>query len=61
MPPGDWTFRINDILESIDKIFRCAVGMTFEDFSSDDKTVDAVIRNLEIFGEAAKHIPEEIQ
>jgi hypothetical protein len=35
--------------------------MTFEKFCEDDKTVNAVIRNFEIIGEAAGHIPLEIQ
>ena len=34
--------------------------MEFEDFQRDDKTIDAVIRNLIIIGEAARHIPDEI-
>ncbi len=61
MPTREWVFRINDILESIEKICRYTDGMNFESFSADDKTVDAVIRNLEVIGEAARHIPEEIQ
>ena len=36
-------------------------GLTFTDFRKDYKTVDAVIRNFEIIGEAAKNIPEEIK
>jgi uncharacterized protein with HEPN domain len=35
--------------------------MTFEMFSADNKTVDAVIRNFEIIGEAAGYIPFEVQ
>jgi len=35
--------------------------MSFDDFSGDLKTVDAIIRNLEIIGEAAKHIPVEMR
>ena len=35
--------------------------MTFEDFEADERTVDAVIRNIGIIGEAANHVPEEIQ
>ncbi len=34
-------------------------GMSFKDFENDERTVDAVIRNLEIIGEAARNIPEE--
>jgi uncharacterized protein with HEPN domain len=34
--------------------------MEFEDFQRDDKTIDAVIRNFIIIGEAARHVPDEI-
>ena len=34
---------------------------SFEDFTKDRKTMDAVVRNLEIIGEAVKNIPEEIR
>lgn len=36
-------------------------GMGFEDYVADDKTVFAVIRALEIVGEAAKNIPESVR
>ncbi|WP_258083036.1 HepT-like ribonuclease domain-containing protein [Thermococcus thermotolerans] len=52
---------VEDILEAIEKIRRYTEGMGFEDFVEDEKTVDAVIRNLEIIGEAAKHIPDEFK
>ncbi|MEJ5364898.1 MAG: DUF86 domain-containing protein [Desulfosoma sp.] len=35
-------------------------GLTFEGFARDEKTFDAVIRQLTILGEAATHVPEEI-
>lgn len=35
--------------------------MSFEDFPGDNRTVDAVLRNLEIIGEASKNIPPEIR
>ena len=35
--------------------------MTFDAFQTDDLVVDAVIRNLEIVGEATRHVPEDIQ
>jgi uncharacterized protein with HEPN domain len=35
--------------------------MTFEQFRADEKTVDAIVRNLEVIGEAAGHIPLGIQ
>ena len=48
-----------DILESIGKIERYTEGMTQENFQSDEKTSDAVVRNLEIIGEAAGRLPED--
>lgn len=59
MPPRDWRLRIEDILEAIAKIDRYTAGMTFQAFCADEKTVDAVIRNLIVIGEAAQHIPSE--
>ncbi|MBI4317736.1 MAG: DUF86 domain-containing protein [Chloroflexi bacterium] len=61
MPPRDWRLLIKDILESITKIRRYTAGTTFESFSSDEKTVDAVVRNIGIIGEAARHIPQHIE
>jgi len=52
---------LEDILDSIEKIERFIAGMTFEQFIKDDKTVYAVIRALEIIGEAAKNIPEDVR
>lgn len=57
----NWRMRIDDILECIRKISTYTSGTTFVEFCKDEKTVDAVIRNLEIIGEAAGYIPLEIQ
>jgi uncharacterized protein with HEPN domain len=48
-------------LECIAKIQRHTQGYDFDDFESDDKTIDSVLRNLEIIGEATRHIPREIK
>lgn len=61
MPPRNWRLRIEDILEAIHKTQRYISGMSFEEFCSDDQVVDAVVRNLEVIGEAARHIPPEIE
>ena len=55
-----YSHYLADIVESCEHIRSYTAGMTFDDFVSDRKTVDAVARNLEIIGEAAKNIPEEI-
>ncbi len=50
-----------DILEAIEKIFRYTEGMSYESFSADEKTIDAVVRNVEIMGEAANRIEKELR
>jgi uncharacterized protein with HEPN domain len=53
--------RIEDILEAINNIEEYTSGMDFSAWQADRKTVDAVIRNIEVIGEAATHVPMEIQ
>jgi uncharacterized protein with HEPN domain len=55
----DYRLYIDDLLDAIIKIETYTKGGSFEQFSKDSKTIDAVIRNFQIIGEAAKHIPEE--
>ena len=52
---------VGDILESARKIIEYTDGQNFEDFTQDSKTVDAVIRNFEIIGEAANRLPEDFK
>lgn len=52
---------IYDILESGHKIIEYTSGFTLEQFKSDSKTVDAVIRNFEIIGEAANRLPDDFK
>lgn len=65
MPAKDssrnWQIRVKDIIECVARIQRYTKGMNYEQFSNDSKTIDAVIRNLEIIGEAAGYIPASIQ
>jgi uncharacterized protein with HEPN domain len=48
------------MLNAASKIEEYIAGLSYEDFVADDKTVDAVIRQLTIIGEASNHIPEEV-
>ena len=57
MSSKEWAFRIQDILRSIDKIETFTSKMTFSQFKKNDLVIDAVVRNLEIIGEASKNIP----
>jgi uncharacterized protein with HEPN domain len=52
---------LEDIIESANKIMAYTDGLSFEQFLLDGKTVDAVVRNFEIIGEAANRLPEEIK
>ncbi len=52
---------LEDIIGSANKILAYTEGLTYEQFLADDKTIDAVIRNFEIIGEAANRLPEEIR
>ena len=52
---------LEDILEASKKILSYTNGMSFDDFISDDKTIDEVVRNFEIIGEAANRVPEDFK
>ena len=52
---------VEDIWEAIEKIERYASGMNHDAFVKDDKTVDSVVRNLEIIGEAASRLTENFR
>ncbi len=47
---------LSDIQEAVRRMMAYTAGMTYEAFLADEKTQDAVIRNLEIMDEAAKHL-----
>jgi len=55
----DETLYLADIQECCEKILRYTQGYTLKDLIHDDRTFDAILRNLEIIGEAAKQIPDE--
>jgi len=61
MSKRDWKILFEDILESIRKIEDYSGEITFEEFSANPLIIDAVVRNIEIIGEASKNIPGEIQ
>ena len=57
----DYSIYLADIIEAMAKIQRYTDGLTFESFAANEMVVDAVNRNLEIIGEAARSIPESIR
>ena len=52
---------VSDMLRAIDKIERFTEGLDMDSFSSSELVVDAVLRNLEVLGEAARNVPEEVR
>ena len=58
--PRVYKLYLDDIISSIEKIQRYTRNMDYNTFIQDDLTIDAVIRNLEIIGEATKQIPNTI-
>lgn len=57
----DFKVYFEDILGAIVKIRKYIEGLSLEEFSKDGRTLDAVVRNLEVIGEAVKNIPEELR
>jgi len=55
---GDY---FEDIVSAMEKAMNFVKDISYEEFSRDDKTVFAVIRALEIVGEAVKNIPDEMR
>lgn len=49
------------MLDAIGAIEEFVAGIDFEAFRNDRKTVDAVVRNLEVIGEAARYVPEDVR
>ena len=52
---------IDDILISLEKIEQYVAGYSYDEFLEDSKTQDAVIRNIEIIGEASKKISLDLK
>ena len=61
MRKRDYRDYIRDILESINDIESFIKGMSFEEFKRDRKTINAVVRSIEVIGEAAKKIPQSLR
>jgi len=59
--PRKWRLQLDDIDEAVRRIRNYTADLSFESFKADERTQDAVVRNLEIIGEAARALPEEIR
>jgi uncharacterized protein with HEPN domain len=56
-----WRLFLEDIIEASDRVLRYSEGKDLSTFSADEMAYDAVLRNLQIIGEAAKAIPADIR
>lgn len=59
--PRDYSDFLNDIKTEIANLENFTMGMTFESFQKDLKTTYAVVRSIEVIGEAVKNIPRDIK
>ena len=58
--PRDFRLYLDDMMEAIQQIHSYLHGMNEAAFAADRRTQDAVIRNVEIIGEAAGNLPDDI-
>jgi uncharacterized protein with HEPN domain len=61
MHPEDWRNYLNDIQVSISRIFSYTEEFDFDEFANDQKTIDAVVKNFEIIGEATTALTLEFR
>lgn len=59
--PREWRFYIEDMIDFAEKALAYTEGLTQEQFVADGLTYDATLRNLELIGEAATRIPEDVR
>lgn len=53
--------RIEDMLDALRTVQRFTGELSEAQFRADRRTIDAVVRNLEVAGEAARHMPDEVR
>jgi uncharacterized protein with HEPN domain len=61
MSKRDTLLLLDDMLQSAQKIKRYTNDLDFDSFLSDDKTIDAVVRNFEVIGEAANRVDPDFR
>ncbi len=60
-PERTWQFYINDMIAFAERVLEYTKGLDQAEFESSSMIYDATVRNLELIGEAANHIPETIR
>jgi uncharacterized protein with HEPN domain len=61
VPSKDWTIRLEDMIEAVERIERFTRGIDFETFAGSEMVVYAVLHAVQLIGEAARHIPDDVQ
>jgi len=61
MSEREWRFYLDDMHEFAEKVVAYSEDMNQADFESNNLNFDAIVRNIELIGEAATHIPEQIR
>jgi uncharacterized protein with HEPN domain len=59
--PRDYKVYLKDVMDAISKIERYVANLRFDEFRDNELVIDAVVRNLEIIGEATKKIPRDVR
>lgn len=59
--PREWAFYLDDMIGFSEKVMAYTAGLNQDAFLADDLIYDATLRNLELIGEAAMHIPEAVR
>ena len=60
-PEREWRFYLDDMIAFTERVLRYSDGLDQAGFESSLKTYDATLRNLELIGEAATHIPQAVR
>ncbi|MBI5619238.1 MAG: DUF86 domain-containing protein [Gammaproteobacteria bacterium] len=56
-----WLLYLDDLIASAEKIGRMVSGRTLDSFNADEAVFDAVLFNLQVIGEAAEKLPDEVR
>src|SRR5579871_1566708 len=59
--PRDSRLYLEDMQQALERITRYLQRQTFDTFEQNELLVDGIVRNLELLGEAAKHVPQDIR
>lgn len=61
MSEREWRFYLDDMLRFAEKVRAYSAGIDQETFERDELKYDAILRNLELIGEAATHVPNDVR